>query len=490
MLRLLSSSSSSASALLLSSSLSLSMRSAVTLNNAMKPKEVMNELDKHIVGQNDAKKAVAIALRNRWRRHQLSDDLKNEVIPKNILMIGPTGCGKTEIARRIAKITQAPFIKCEATKYTEVGFHGKDVDSMIEDLVAVSISLTKKRYKEEMKNIIDDSIENIILDAILENENNINTDRESLRKMLREKLLDDDVIEIKVSNNNKDDDKFHSFTVDFSTRNNPNKDTFKTIAIVPLGTNQKQSERKRMKISDARKILIETESNKIIEEQDIIKNAIKDAEENGIIFIDEIDKIATDGGSSRSSDASSGGVQRDLLPLIEGSVVSTKYGNVKTDFILFIASGAFHSVKPSDLLAELQGRLPIRVTLKGLTENDFYRVLTEPKNNLLKQQIELLKTEKIDISFTDAAIREIARVTWESNNNIENIGARRLHTVIEKIIEQISFEAPDIHNNSNSNNNNSNSNNSNSETIEIDVDYVLKMVSDLKKKTDLKRYVL
>jgi len=351
---------------------------------------------------------------------------------------------------------------------------------MIEDLVALSITLTKKKYKEELKSKIETAVENIILDAIMDNESNVNTDRENIRQMYINKLLDDDVIEVKIPTS-KEDDKFHSFTVDFSAKNNP-KDVFKSIAIVPIGNgNQKQAEKKKMKVKDARQVLLDTESSKMVDEQDIIKDAIKDVEDNGIVFIDEIDKIATD-GSSRSSDASSGGVQRDLLPLIEGSTVSTKYGNVKTDFILFIASGAFHSVKPSDLLAELQGRLPIRVTLKGLTENGFYRVLTEPTNNLLKQQTEMLKTEKVNVTFTDSAIREIARVTYESNNSIENIGARRLHSVIEKIIEQISYEAPDISEKKAASDDNSN--------YEIDSDYVLKMVDDFKKKTDLKKYVL
>ena len=323
----------------------------LSLNNAMKPKDVMAELDKHIIGQYEAKRAVAIALRNRWRRHQLADNLKDEVIPKNILMIGPTGSGKTEIARRIAKITQSPFIKVEATKYTEVGFHGKDVDTMIEDLVANSITLTKKKFKDELKTKIETKVENLILDSIMENENNVNTDRESLRQMLKDKLLDDDVIEVKVPNT-KDNDKFHSFTVDFSARNNP-KDVFKSIAIVPM-SNHNQAEKKSLKVKDARQVLLDTESTKMIEDQDVIKHAIKDVEDNGIVFIDEIDKIATD-VTSRSSDASSGGVQRDLLPIIEGCLVATKFGQVKTDFILFIAAGAFNSVKPSDLLAELQG---------------------------------------------------------------------------------------------------------------------------------------
>lgn len=376
---------------------------------ALKPKEVVDQLNKYIVGQPEAKRAVAIALRNRWRRHQLSDELRNEVIPKNILMIGPTGCGKTEIARRIAKLSQAPFIKVEATKFTEVGFHGKDVDQIIRDLLDVSINMTKKRIREEVKHDVSTAVEERLLDYLI----GVHADdsqRETFRGMLREGALEDRTIEIDVPNKPNANDKGGAVSFDVS---NPAFVASEIFKIAQKGAgNKNKTDRKKMTIGEARPIIEESEIDKVLEEYDVIKEAITAVEESGIVFIDEIDKLISS-GDYRGADASSEGVQRDLLPLIEGSTISTKHGNVNTDFILFIASGAFHASKPSDLLAELQGRLPIRVTLKGLTEDDLYRILTEPVTNLIRQQTEMIKSEEVDLDFSDDAIREIARVAFE-----------------------------------------------------------------------------
>lgn len=440
----------------------------ISLQAALKPIEVVSQLDKYIVGQKDAKRAVAIALRNRWRRHMLPDDLKNEVIPKNILMIGPTGCGKTEIARRIAKLSQAPFIKVEATKYTEVGFHGKDVDQIIRDLVDVSIAMTKKRIKESLKkevlNIVNDKLLSALVGAFADEDH-----KDNYRNLLKEGALEDRPIEIEIPA--RTGGMGNNFTGDMS--GNPNSIVISEIFRAVKGGGGKKSEKKTMTISEARPLLEELESDRLLDDQDVIKEAIANVEESGIVFIDEIDKLVSS-GDHRGADASSEGVQRDLLPLIEGSSITTKHGNVNTDFILFIASGAFHSTKPSDLLAELQGRLPIRVTLKGLTEEDLHRILTEPVNNLLRQQTEMLKCENVDLNFTPEAIKEIARVTYETNKSVENIGARRLHTVIERVIEDISFDASSHQ----------------GETIVVDDEYVKKRVSDLLTKSDLRKYIL
>jgi ATP-dependent HslUV protease ATP-binding subunit HslU len=442
---------------------------------ALKPKEVVDQLDKFIVGQNDAKRAVAIALRNRWRRHQLSSDLKNEVIPKNILMIGPTGCGKTEIARRIAKLSQAPFIKVEATKFTEVGFHGKDVDQIIRDLVDVSVTMTRKRLKEEMKQEVEGACEERILDMLVGQFADENQ-RENFRSLLREGTLNDRTIEIEVPRAGGDGKAGvggpgGSFTYD---GNNPGFIADQIFKLAKSGNGgSKRPEKKKMTIAEARPIIEDLEAERLLEDCDIPKEAIASVEENGIVFIDEIDKLVNS-SDYRGADASSEGVQRDLLPLIEGSTISTKHGNVNTDFILFIASGAFHSSKPSDLLAELQGRLPIRVSLKGLSQDDLYRILTEPITNLVRQQVEMLRSEEVVLEFTDAAIREIARIAHETNRSVENIGARRLHTVIERIVEDISFEAPDRP----------------GETITVDDDYVRERVSDMMLSSDLRKYIL
>lgn len=444
---------------------------------ALKPKEVVEQLNTFIVGQSDAKKAVAIALRNRWRRHQLTPELKGEVIPKNILMIGPTGCGKTEIARRIAKLSQAPFIKVEATKFTEVGFHGKDVDQIIRDLVDVSISMTRKRLKEELRAEVEAASEDRILDVLV-GQFADEQQRGQFRTLLREGVLNDRSIDIEVPAGGRGGDKAAagaggaSFTYD---TNNPGfiADQIFKLAKNGNGAGDKRSERKNMSIGEARPVIEDLEAERLLEDIDIPKEAIAAVEENGIVFIDEIDKLVSS-SDYRGADASSEGVQRDLLPLIEGSTVSTKHGNVNTDFILFIASGAFHSAKPSDLLAELQGRLPIRVSLKGLSEDDLYRILTEPVTNLLRQQVEMLQAEEVKLEFTEGAIREIARIAHETNRTVENIGARRLHTVIERIVEEISFNAPD----------------SAGKTVQITQEYVKERVSEMMLQSDLRKYIL
>ncbi len=437
------------------------------LNLAMKPNQVVSQLDNFIVGQNDAKKAVAIALRNRWRRHQLPDDMKAEVTPKNILMIGPTGCGKTEIARRIAKLSQAPFVKVEATKYTEVGFHGRDVDQIIRDLVEASITMTRKRIKEESKAKVVESVEERILDALL----GLHVDeaqRNSFRDLLRQGQLDDRTIEIEISPRSSSDVKG---SMPFAVQNPADiQEFFTKIAKSQSG---KKGEKKKLLIEEARPYIEDSETERILENYDIPKEAIAAVEESGIVFIDEIDKLVTS-GDYRGADASSEGVQRDLLPIIEGSTVSTKHGNVNTDYILFIASGAFHSSKPSDLLAELQGRLPIRVNLKGLREEDLYRILTEPVNNLIRQQKALMETEDVNLEIGDDAIKEIARVAAEVNRSVENIGARRLHTIVERIVEDISFEAPERQ----------------GDTIQVTPEYVKERVSDMLLGSDLRKYIL
>jgi len=441
----------------------------------MTPREVVQELDKHIIGQSDAKRAVAIALRNRWRRLQLDEDIRNEITPKNILMIGPTGVGKTEIARRLAHLAQAPFIKVEATKFTEVGYVGKEVDSIIRDLTEISINQVKSKAMTKVSHRSEELAEEKILDILLpsrEDNFNITVDanndtketRQALRKDLREGKLDDKEIEIDVSAN------VPSFEVmappGMEEMTDQLQGMFKNLS-------NNKTKKQKMKIRDALIVLSEQEARKLINENDLKQEAIKRVEQNGIVFIDEIDKVASRANAG-GADVSREGVQRDLLPLVEGSTVNTKHGPIKTDHILFIASGAFHLSKPSDLIPELQGRLPIRVELSALSVKDFELILKEPDYSLTEQYIALMKTEGIDVTFDKSAITRLSKIAWTVNEKTENIGARRLHTIMERLLEKLSFDASDI-----------------SETkIIIDADYVDKHLNEFAENEDLSRYIL
>ncbi len=439
----------------------------------MTPREIVHELDSHIVGQADAKRAVAIALRNRWRRMQLNEELRDEVTPKNILMIGPTGVGKTEIARRLAKLANAPFIKVEATKFTEVGYVGKEVETIIRDLADMAIKMTKEQEMTRVKHLAEEAAEERILDVLLpsardgfgndEQPDNSST-RQVFRKKLREGQLDDKEIELDLA--------APQMGVEIMAPPGMEDMTSQLQSMFQNMSSEKTKKRK-LKIKDAFKALQEEEAAKIVNQDDIKEKAIYQVEQNGIVFIDEIDKICKRGDSS-GPDVSREGVQRDLLPLIEGSTVSTKHGMVKTDHILFIASGAFQMSKPSDLIPELQGRLPIRVELKALTTDDFVRILTEPNASLTEQYIALLATEGVDISFSKDGIQAIANAAWQVNESTENIGARRLHTMMERLIEELSFTANDRA----------------GETILIDADFVANILSDLIKDEDLSRFIL
>jgi ATP-dependent HslUV protease ATP-binding subunit HslU len=431
------------------------------------PREIVSELDRFIVGQSDAKRAVAIALRNRWRRQQLPEALKQEIVPKNILMIGPTGVGKTEISRRLAKLADAPFIKVEATKFTEVGYVGRDVEQIVRDLVEIAIGATKDRTRLEVKAKAELSAEERVLDALVGASSGEET-RQKFRKMLREGQLDEKEIDVEVS---------ESAALSMPTLDVPGMPGAQ-MGMLNLGdifgkTFGNKLKTKKTTVQNALKILVSEESDKLIDHEKTILEAIEAVEQNGIVFIDEIDKICAR-AERQGADVSREGVQRDLLPLIEGTTVATKHGTVKTDYILFIASGAFHVAKPSDLLPELQGRLPIRVELKALAEEEFVRILKEPEANLIEQYRSLLATEGVILSFEDEAIKQIAKIAAQVNRNVENIGARRLHTILEKILDDISFSASDR----------------GGESVLISASFVDEMVGDLAKNIDVSKFIL
>ena len=432
---------------------------------SLSPREIVSELDRFVIGQNKAKRAVAIALRNRWRRQALTGEMKDEVLPKNILMIGPTGVGKTEISRRLSKLAEAPFIKVEATRFTEVGYVGRDVEQIIRDLLEIAIAMEKVKKRKEVFTKAQQAAEERVLEAMVGNKASVAT-RESFRKRLRNGDLDKNEIEIDIY----DSTSIPSFEIPGMPGAN--------IGMVNIGemlgkTMGNKPKKKKITVKESHEILIAEESDKLIEQDKIVKSAKVSTENNGIVFLDEIDKVSAR-GDRIGGDVSREGVQRDLLPLIEGTTVSTKYGTIKTDHILFIASGAFQLAKPSDLLPELQGRLPIRVELNALTSDDFKKILKEPDNSLIKQYKALLKTEKINLEFTDDGIDTIAELATEVNSSVENIGARRLHTIIEKVLDEISFTATDR----------------SGEKIIIDKKYVQKNLGELVKDTDLSKFIL
>eukprot|EP00938_MAST-03A_sp_MAST-3A-sp1_P007327 g7327.t1 len=444
----------------------------------MTPSEVVSELDRFIVGQKDAKRAVAVALRNRWRRLQLDEEMRKEIIPKNILMIGPTGCGKTEIARRLSGIADAPFIKVEATKFTEVGFHGRDVDMIVRDLLEVGIALTKKVKREALMPQVNEIVNTRLLELLVGGKGADGKQKnESFRRFLESGEIEDTEVTLDVPATPPNPGNAATIAFDPSNSGQGQQGINIAAEVVKSITKQMGGGRtvsKKMKISEAREVLTEIELEKLMDGDEIVAEAIKNVEQNGIVFIDEIDKICSN-DMDRSGDASAEGVQRDLLPLVEGSVISTKHGNVQTDFILFVASGAFHTVKPSDLLPELQGRLPIRVSLKGLGEDDMYRIMTEPETNAIRQQQALMKAEGVSLDFDDDAVRHIAHLSSRINETVENIGARRLHTVMERLMEEYSFTAAEMEEGTN---------------LNITKEYVEEQVGELLEKMDLKKFIL
>ncbi|MBL4712164.1 MAG: HslU--HslV peptidase ATPase subunit [Gammaproteobacteria bacterium] len=440
----------------------------------MTPREIVQELDKHIIGQNDAKRAVAIALRNRWRRMQLDEVLRNEVTPKNILMIGPTGVGKTEIARRLAHLANAPFVKVEATKFTEVGYVGREVDSIIRDLVDISVKTTREQEMAKVRHLAEQAAEERILDALLPparnefgepEENKDNTTRKKFREKLRNGELDDKEIELEMA----------AASVGVEIMAPPGMEEM-TSQLQGMFANMGNDKKKvnKLRIEKARQVILDEEAAKLLKDDEIKARAVENAEQNGIVFIDEIDKVAKRADSGGGADVSREGVQRDLLPLVEGCTVSTKYGMVKTDHILFIASGAFHLTKPSDLIPELQGRLPIRVELSALNAEDFERILTEPDAALTIQYKALMNTEGFSIDFTEDGVKQIAKSAFDVNESTENIGARRLHTIMERLLEEISYSAPDR----------------SGESVVINADYVNERLTELVEDEDLNRYIL